>query len=348
MSFESFPLNVGWELTLKCNLRCNHCASAAGVAREHELTTEEAFKICDQFPDLLVQEVDFTGGEPLLRSDWVEIAEYLKDLGIATNILSNGLLIDDNSVSKFKRVQISTVGTSLDGLEKTHDCIRGYPGSFEKVIRAINLLHNEGIEVIVITTVNAVNISELPSILKLLESLEVDSWRLQPLIPVGRANSFREMEMGESEILSLGEFIKNWTPKAKINGLKIICSDGLEYIDESLPRERPWLGCPGGWTTCGITSDGKVKACLSLPDEIVEGDLRQNTFWDIWFNPNSFSFSRKFSHEQLGSNCVSCLKADECLGGCSSNSYAATGKFHNDPYCYYKINKCRKSMKNSN
>lgn len=345
MSFESFPLNIGWELTLKCNLRCNHCASAAGIPRADELTTEEALKICDQFPDLLVQEVDFTGGEPLLRSDWVEIAAHLRELGIATNILSNCLILDQATVSKLKQADISTVGTSLDGLEKTHDHIRGCVGSFAKVIRGIELLHNEGIQVIVITTVNAVNISELKGILDLLESLGVDSWRLQPLIPVGRANSFREMEMDESDLLSLGDFIKNWTPKAKTKGLKIICSDGLEYIDETWPQERPWLGCPAGWTTCGITSDGKIKGCLSLPDEIVEGDLRKNDLWDIWFNPKSFSYSRHFSHDQLGSNCDSCLKADECLGGCSSNSYAATGKFHNDPYCYYKIKKTRESTK---
>ena len=91
MLIEAFPLVVGWELTLTCNLRCLHCGSSAGLPRENELTTEEALSICDQFPDLLVQEVDFTGGEPLLRSDWKEIANRLIDQGINVSILTHGL-----------------------------------------------------------------------------------------------------------------------------------------------------------------------------------------------------------------------------------------------------------------
>src|SRR5689334_17492757 len=57
MGFEGFPLIVGWELTLACNLRCRHCASSAGLPRDNELTIEESLAICDQFPPLLVQEV---------------------------------------------------------------------------------------------------------------------------------------------------------------------------------------------------------------------------------------------------------------------------------------------------
>jgi radical SAM protein with 4Fe4S-binding SPASM domain len=347
MSFEGFPFNVGWELTLACNLRCNHCASAAGLPRPDELTTEEALKICDQFPALLVQEVDLTGGEPLLRKDWVEIALYLQDLGIATNILTNGLAVGSETVSQMKQVGISNVGISLDGLERTHDSIRSRNGSFEHVINSIGLLQKENINIIVITTVNDLNIDELSDILHLLQSLGVRHWRLQPLIPIGRVINFKELEMSSQGILKLGNFIRYWTPKAAAKGMQIICSDGLEYIEGTTMPDRPWRGCPGGWVTCGITSDGKVKGCLSLPDEVVDGDLRKNDLWDIWFHPNSFVYSRYCSTEQLGYNCISCDKATECKGGCSANSYAATGVYHNDPYCYYKLNNISNHYENS-
>jgi radical SAM protein with 4Fe4S-binding SPASM domain len=338
--FEGFPLDIGWEFTLKCNLRCNHCASAAGLPRNNELTTKEALRICDQFPDLLVQHVCFTGGEPLLRSDWEEIVLYLKDLGITSDILTNGLLLDEETVCKIRNAGIFAVGISLDGLEKTHDYIRGFKGSFEHVTKGITMLQKKGVRLNVITTVNALNIGELPSILQLLESLGVNYWRLQPIMPSGRANNFKGLKIDDDQIiLSLGSFIKDWTPKAEKNKLKIICADGMEYIDGALDLGRPWRGCPAGRVCCDITSDGKVKGCLSLPDDIVEGDLRKNDLWDIWFNPNSFAYTRKFSSDQLGVNCKSCDKANECLGGCSANSYTVTSKFHNDPYCYYKINK---------
>jgi radical SAM protein with 4Fe4S-binding SPASM domain len=336
--FEGFPLHIGWELTLACNLCCSHCASSAGLPRPNELTTEEALSICDQFPDLLVQQVDFTGGEPLLRRDWLDIALHLKDLGIPTNMVTNGQALVPETVTMFKQAQLSSVAISLDGLEDTHDRIRNRSGSFKHVIRALNLLKEENITTIVITTVNKANIFELADILTLLKSLEVRRWRLQPLIPEGRVTNFRELEMGNQEMLELGDFIRKRTLEAAGEGLQIICSDGLQYIVETKEPEKPWRGCPAGWVTCGITSEGKVKGCLSLPDELIEGDLRKRDLWDIWFDPDSFVYSRRFSPEQIGANCRSCDKVEDCKGGCSSSSYAFTGHFHDDPCCFYGIN----------
>ena len=100
MSFKGFPFIMGLELTLSCNLRCRHCGSSAGLPRVKELNTEEFIDICNQFPELLVQEVNFTGGEPLLRSDWVEISTHLNELGIATKILTNGLTLNKHTIAK--------------------------------------------------------------------------------------------------------------------------------------------------------------------------------------------------------------------------------------------------------
>lgn len=339
MSFEGFPLIVGWELTLRCNLRCNHCGSSAGSPRLNELTTEEALKLCDQFPELLVQEVDLTGGEPLLRKDWAKIALHLRDLGIATNVLTNGLDLGLNTVSRMKDVGIACVGISLDGLEETHDRIRGFPGSFERVLKSIQMILKTDMPLNVITTVNSLNVHELPDIFQLLRSLGIEYWRVQPLIPIGRVKTSGELKIGEEVISELGNFILDWSHEAEKGSMQIIRSDGLEYIGESGAQERPWRGCPAGWSACGITSDGRVKGCLSMPDELYEGDLRKNDLWDIWFHPDSFSYTRSFSPDQLGQNCRSCDKAEDCRGGCSSSSYANTGIFHNDPYCFYRISK---------
>ena len=129
MNFEGFPLIIGWELTLRCNLRCRHCGSSAGQPRENELTTEEALAICEQLPDLLVQEVDFTGGEPFLRPDLLIIAEKLKDLNINTNILTHGYGYSAKDIENLKKAGISGAGISLDGLEATHDYTRRSRGS---------------------------------------------------------------------------------------------------------------------------------------------------------------------------------------------------------------------------
>lgn len=328
---------MGWELTLACNLRCKHCGSSAGQPRPAELTKEEALKICDQFPELLVREVDFTGGEPLLRSDWKDIALYLMDMGITTKILTNGIALDSNAVSAIKDAGVRGVGISLDGLERTHDSIRGYQGSFRHVLKGIEMVLKAGIPLTVITTANSFNIDELPALFDLLHSHGVKRWRVQPIIPFGRVEDSREMTMNEATYLQLENFVDRWVPRARIEGMELLRSDGLSYLSEDAPDDLSWRGCPAGIVSCGITSDGRVKGCLSLPDELTEGDLRKNDLWDIWFHPSSFAYTRQFSADKIGSNCKLCTKAEDCRGGCTAKSYGNTGQFHNDPYCQHGI-----------
>jgi len=333
LEFDGLPLIIGWELTLACDLRCSHCGSSAGLPRKDELTTRECLEICDQFPELLVQEVDFTGGEPLLRRDWAEIALHLKDLGISTNILTNGLDLDRETVLAMKEAGIGAVGISLDGLEQTHDRIRCREGSYRSVIRSLGLFDEVGLEYNVITTVNSLNIQELVPLYSVLRSVGARCWRLQPLIPSGRALASADLRMMDEWIVALGDFFRRWKSRS---GMQLIYSHGLEYVDDT-----PWRGCPAGKITCGITSDGKIKGCLSLPDSLVEGDLRQRDLWDIWFDPGAFSYTRAATDRTLGENCISCDKGQECRGGCSSGSWAGTGQFHNDPFCFYRLHKMR-------
>lgn len=328
---------MSWELTLSCNLRCYHCASSAGQKRINELTLEESLNICDQFPDLLVQEVDFTGGEPLLNEDWQEIAFYIKELGIRTGIITNGLMLKPDVVAQIKETGISDVGISLDGIGKTHDYIRGYKNLFKTVLKGIENLNNFEIPVTVITAVNMLNVKSLPPIFELLQSIGVNRWQIQPMFPLGRSYELPELQLTQEGYIELGKFIKQY--KKEDNGLEIILADSYGYFTEFYNNELTWKGCNAGIVSCGITSDGKVKGCLSMPDKYIEGDLRQNDLWDIWFHPDSFSYNRQFSKEDLGNYCQNCDKSEQCMGGCSAMSYGATKSFHNDPYCLYRIQK---------
>jgi MoaA/NifB/PqqE/SkfB family radical SAM enzyme len=122
-------------------------------------------------PALLVQEVDFTGGEPLLRPDWPRIAACLGKKGISTKMLTNGLMLEPDIVDQMKDAGIAGVGVSLDGLEDTHNYIRGHKDLFRQVLVGIDRVLNAGLPLTVITTVNALNLNELPSLLALLLSI---------------------------------------------------------------------------------------------------------------------------------------------------------------------------------
>lgn len=339
MSFEWFPFTLGWELTLACNLRCKHCGSNAGQPRKNELTTDEALSLCDQFPALLVQEVDFTGGEPLLRSDWPEIATHLKKIGITTGVVTNGLTLNQETIEQIQSSGISHIAVSVDGLESTHDYTRGEKGIFHRVIKGVNRSVEAKIPTTIITTVTELNINELPDLFELLSNIGIQRWRPQPLILTGRVKSHHELVIQERTFLQLVNFYQNWGQKANDSGMELLRADGLGYYFDSDVYRGDWHGCPAGLVSVGIMSDGKVKGCLSLPDEFVEGDLRKRSLWDIWFDEEAFSYTRKFSRNQLGEYCDSCDKGDQCKGGCSAMSYGSTGIVHNDPFCHYRIQK---------
>lgn len=339
MDFESFPYIIGWELTLACNLNCYHCASSAGQKRNNELTLKESLKVCDQFPDLLVQEVDFTGGEPLLNKDWPNIASHLKELGIRTKIITNGKSLTSEKVSQIKKSGISSVGISLDGLEKTHNYIRNDKNLFKMVFKSIDTLIESDIPITVITAVNMLNVNELNHLFKLLNSVGIDAWQIQPLFPLGRTDELPELKLTIEGYLEMDRYIKENMAITDEDDLKIILADSYGYFAGGPDTKLSWRGCNAGIVSCGITSDGKVKGCLSLPDEFTEGDLRQDDLWDIWFHPDSFSYNRQFSEEDLGNYCHNCDMWIQCQGGCSAMSYGATGRFHNDPYCMYRIHK---------
>jgi radical SAM protein with 4Fe4S-binding SPASM domain len=342
MRFDGFPLIVGWELTLVCNLRCSHCASSAGLPRPNELSLNEALQICEQFPSLLVQEVDFTGGEPLLRTDWPQIAARLRELGIPVRMVTNGVLLEE-SVPHLVETGVATVAVSLDGLEATHDHIRRRPGLFKKIISGVKAALAAGVPMAVITAVNNRNVGDLPELFKYIRDLGVRHWQVQPTFPLGRAREGEELGLSESSFLEMGKFIRSRIISREPEDFRMQPADGVGYFTDLDMREQPWRGCSAGTASCGITSDGKIKGCLSFPDHLIEGDLRERDLWDIWFDEKSFAFNRRFSPDDLGESCAGCEFGEQCKGGCGVMSYAATGQFHNNPYCFHGILNLRRS-----
>jgi len=337
MGFEGFPFIVGWELTLACNIRCRHCASAAGRPRESELTLDEALGLCEQLPALAVQEVDFTGGEPLVREDWWRIAERLQALSITTRMVTNGLLLTPETVERMRSVGMATVAVSVDGLEEVHDRIRSSPGLFRRVLAGMARVSAAGIRLSAITAVNALNLPTLPALLHLFDSVGVDIWQLQPILPQGRTLASPELVLSDEEYVRIARFVRDARHETRNGKLNVVPADSLGYFTELDFGDPQWRGCTAGLASVGIRSDGRVTGCLSMSDDLVEGSLRERDLWDIWFDEKTFPYSRRFTPASLGPECASCALAEQCRGGCTSMSYGCTGRLHNDPFCLTSI-----------
>ena len=163
---KNIPISASFELTYSCNINCNICYQF--LPDRNELTTLEVKNILDQLADAGCLYLSFTGGEPLLRKDLWEIAEYAKEKTFALTLQTNGTLLGLHEADRIKKLNFFEVHISVLGADdSTHDRITRTKGSFRKAINAAELLIERGITVVFKTTVMKENFAEYKDIWKL-------------------------------------------------------------------------------------------------------------------------------------------------------------------------------------
>ena len=349
------PFQGVWEITLACNLNCRHCGSRAGRARPDELTTEEGLALCRDLAALGTKRLTLAGGEPTLREDWDTLGRTLVDLGIRTNILTNGRTWTREHARRARAARLDSAGFSVDGCEATHDYVRRLPGQWQGLIEAIRTTREEGVRVSVVTTLHRANVDELERLHGLLRDLGVRSWQVQLGNPSGNLAEHRDLVLPPQALLDLVPRIAALRKKG--GRPRIFVGDNIGYFGpwEQHLRDQGgpipyWIGCRAGMTVVGIESNGNVKGCLSLPsamegvDRFVEGNVRQRPLAEIWNDPSAFAYNRSFDRERLAPHCRECGYAEVCRGGCSWASYAHTGECRGNEYCYHLQERRRKSL----
>ena len=342
------PIKCTWEITLACNLRCGHCGSRAGQARPDELDTAEALHVCDQLADLGCRFVTLAGGEPTLRKDWMDLARRLRERGVRPAILSNGLTWNRRLAETSLEAGIVKVGFSLDGLERTHDCVRKAPHGYRRVLEAIDHTVAAGMRTVAVTHVTRRNFGELEALHEVLGRHGVETWQIQLGVPMGNMIEDREAVLPHESVLDLIPRLValNRTGRRPT----IVAADNIGYYHEHEAEIRPpakqidfWVGCRAGIHVVGIESHGAVKGCLSLPSvlngrtDFVEGNLRERSLADIWRDPDSFAYNRKFTPDDLAGTCRGCEYGEICRGGCTWTSVSHCGHPHEFPPCYYRL-----------
>jgi Predicted Fe-S oxidoreductases len=139
------PFLVVWDFTHLCNLRCKHCYQDAQAALDDELTTDEARSLIDQLAEAGVVVIAFSGGEPLMRRDFFEIASYARNKGMYIALASNGTLITPQIAARLKETGVYYVEISIDGKDAfSHDAMRGIHGAFDRSIGALKPVFKRG------------------------------------------------------------------------------------------------------------------------------------------------------------------------------------------------------------
>ena len=161
---------VVWNCTRRCNLKCVHCYShSADKDYPGELTTEQGKALIEDLAQFGAPVILFSGGEPTIRHDLFELAEYAVSLGMRAVISTNGTKITSEVATRLKDIGLSYVGVSLDGMRETNDKFRGHKGAFDEALAGIRNCLETGIKVGLRFTINKRNAQDIPDIFTLLE-----------------------------------------------------------------------------------------------------------------------------------------------------------------------------------
>lgn len=338
------PQIVVWETTFNCNMNCLHCGTAAGSTRSEELTTNEAIALCDELASLGCEVVVLSGGEPLLRQDWPELAKRLKKNGIKPRLITNGYLLTQDVAREMKECGFGVVGVSFDGDEEAHNKIRRNPQSYQKAIQAFGFLREAGVESCAVTQISKHNFHTLEHIRKTLIEHKVPAWQIQMTTLTGRMKDEPGNPiLDEDQFMHLAEYTAQIMDR---KDLAVYAGENLGYYNhlEGIFRKGgSFIGCNAGLRVLGIESNGNIKGCLSMPEEFVEGNIRKRSLTEIWNDPKAFIYNRSFSPDAGQGSCKGCKFFEMCRGGCGNTAISSTGQRHNNPYCVLAIEKKREA-----
>ncbi len=325
------PLYIAWELTHRCNARCIHCYSASGPDADlaGDLTTAEALGLIDQLADAGLLVLAFSGGEPLLRRDWRELAAHAVRRGLSLNIGTNGSTITPRTADEIAALGVTSVTVSLDGADATtHERFRRLPGLFDRTTRAVRLLSERGVRVVVSFTPTQENWRQNRAIVDLSVALGASAVNLSEYVPAGRGTLALALTPSE-----LRELLTTWIAlredfRGVIDLIWHDCRVGMLVSDE---ERRKYVGCGAGRLLARILPDGAVTPCVFLPTVI--GSLRETAFASLWSEAPLLAAFRDRS--RISGNCGACEFLHSC-GGCRAVAYAYSGgdPHAGDPHCW--------------
>ena len=212
---------VVWNSTKTCNLKCMHCYMQSDAKKyKDELTTEEAKKFIDDLADFHVPVLLFSGGEPLIRPDFFELAAYAQEKGVRPTLSTNGTLITREVAQRIKDIGVGYVGISLDGLKDVNDKFRGVDGAYEKAMQGIKNCVAVGQRVGLRFTINHHNIQELDRIFDFIEAENINRVCFYHLVYSGRGEQMMDQDVTPEESRRAMDMIIRRTKDFEERGLK--------------------------------------------------------------------------------------------------------------------------------
>jgi 12,18-didecarboxysiroheme deacetylase len=345
---------VVWNMTQRCNLKCVHCYAHAVDPSSHKdpISNEKAKEIIDDLAQFGAPVMLFSGGEPLVREDLVDLAKYATSKGMRAVISTNGTLITKSKARELKEVGLSYVGISLDGAEEVHDKFRGVKGSYRQALKGVENCQAEGLKVGLRFTINKRNAQEVPHLFDLIEQLEVPRICFYHLVYSGRGSDLMKEDLDHAETRQVVDLIMDRTRALFDKGMpkEVLTVDNHAdgpYLYYRMLKEDPARaaevlellkmneGNSSGRGIGCISWDGQVHADQFMR-HITFGNVLERPFSEIWTDPDIELLQKlKDKRPHVKGRCATCRFLNICGGNFRARAEAYYDDFWaQDPACY--------------
>ena len=325
-----YPVSAFVELTSKCNLRCKHCYNNSGISIS-EIDINILKKLIKDLDSKIVTSITISGGEPLLYAEISELLSFIaRETSLKVAVNSNGILLNDEEyIGMLLENNVSDIQISLDGMEMTHDLIRG-PGSYCKTIEAIKKCIKKGIRVRIGYTVNAVNYNELEDVCAMVRDLGAVSMAVYRYIPTSTRDNHESLDFDKATLLEASKKVIEIQKKYVRSGFNIYF-EKLSFFAFLLDKNYiSMTKCLAGQAQLNIDSSLNVSMCAHLHN--ISGNIKESSIEDIWKKQNSLLEKLK----EIPEDCIDCEYANICKGGCKGISFCLNNNYNTKDTCCFK------------
>lgn len=338
--FIAPPFLISWNITKRCNLRCSHCyLDATELEGKGETSTAEAKGFIDQIAGLNQHAMlILTGGEPLMRPDCLELADYAAGKGLTVVLGTNGTLLNDSTIKNLVQHGVKGVGISLDSTSPDfHNRFRGVAGAWENTVAGIDALNRAALPFQLQLTVTRDNRRDIPGLIEFAVKNGAKAVNIFFLVCTGRGQNMTDLKPEEyEEVLNyLVEAEREFEGKVMVRAR---CAPHFLRVAAKVNPESALLkgetsGCIAGTGYLRITPDGDVTPCPYMPAENGTSSLKKRSLKDIWENNPTFKSLRD---PVYSGRCKDCEFSEAC-GGCRARSLASgNGLMGEDPWCTHE------------
>jgi radical SAM protein with 4Fe4S-binding SPASM domain len=333
-----FIRQAHWSITGKCNMRCRHCYMSAPEAKYGELSHDTCMDIIKQLSAAGIAQVSLTGGEPLVRSDFLELVDaLLAERIIITQIYTNGKRVNQGLLDELKKRGIQAeFSLSFDGVG-WHDWMRGVDGADAMTVKAIKLLRDNDFEVSIESAFHAKSLPSLEKTMLLLGELGVRSWKTNPVAESGNwLEQDQEMNIGIDELYQaylnlIPRFLAAGSPLNMMLGGFFYCKKGSkEYFHpckkyDGTEKSLRQTMCGSARTTLYIAADGKLLPCIPLSGLPIQDEMPNITEIPLAEALSDSQYLRRIDTRledmlEVNKDCAECEHKLVCGGGCRAGA----------------------------